>query len=83
VASPRLCLVWSGDRFALGTLIIMDKEKMDMERIGVKSKWVIVMGLLVSLMICWVPASLAEEAKTAQQIPDKTAGQGLSANLPF
>jgi uncharacterized protein (TIGR02001 family) len=37
-----------------------------MERIGVKSKWIIVMGLVLSLMICWVPAGLADEAKADQ-----------------
>ena len=27
-----------------------------MERLGVKSTWVIVMGLMLSLMVWWVPA---------------------------
>ena len=35
-----------------------------MERLGVKSKWVIVMGLMLSLMIWWVPAGLADETKS-------------------
>jgi hypothetical protein len=37
-----------------------------MDRLGVKSKWVIAMGLMVSLMIGWAPAGLADEAKAEE-----------------
>ncbi|MBU4233876.1 MAG: hypothetical protein KKF43_15280 [Proteobacteria bacterium] len=33
-----------------------------MNILGVKSKWVIVMGLMLSLMMWWAPAGLADEA---------------------
>ncbi len=38
-----------------------------MEKIGVKSKWVIVVGVLISLMMWWAPAALAEEAKEPER----------------
>ena len=36
-----------------------------MERLGVRGKWVIVMGLIFSLMIWWAPA-LAQESSRAR-----------------
>jgi hypothetical protein len=35
-----------------------------MDRLGVKSTWVIVMALMVNLIIWWAPAGLADDAKT-------------------
>jgi hypothetical protein len=34
-----------------------------METLGVRGKWSMIMGLILSLMIWWVPAGLADEAK--------------------
>ena len=34
-----------------------------MERLGVRGKWVIVMGLILSLVMWWAPAGLADEVK--------------------
>ena len=35
-----------------------------MENLGIKSKWAIVLGLMLSLTIWWAPAVLADEATT-------------------
>ena len=58
--SPRIC---DEMRFAPCEPTITDKGEGGMERLGVKSKWLIVMGLMLSLMIWWVPAGLADETK--------------------
>jgi hypothetical protein len=38
-----------------------------MEILGVKNKWFLVGGLIFCLMAWWVPAGLADEAKTEKQ----------------
>ena len=37
-----------------------------MNRLGVRGKWFMVMGLIFSLMMWWAPAGLADEAKTEE-----------------
>jgi hypothetical protein len=37
-----------------------------MDRFGVRGKWFLVMGLIVSLMMWWAPSVLAEEAKAEE-----------------
>lgn len=37
-----------------------------MNRLGVKGKWFISLGLIFSLMMCWAPMGLAEEAKAEE-----------------
>jgi Bacterial protein of unknown function (Gcw_chp) len=50
---------------------------MGMESIGVRGKWFTVVGLILSLMIWWVPASLADEAK-----PEAKAEEAKGPELP-
>ena len=40
-----------------------------MNRLGVRGKWFMVMGLIFSLMMCWAPAGLADEA-TSEKAED-------------
>ena len=37
-----------------------------MKQLGVRGKWFMVMGLMFSLMVCWAPAGLADEAKAEE-----------------
>jgi hypothetical protein len=51
-----------------------------MEKLGVKSKWTTVLGLILSLTIWWVPAVLADEAKTEK--PEAKAGESKEPEKP-
>jgi uncharacterized protein (TIGR02001 family) len=53
---------------------------MGMESIGVRGKWFTVMGLILSLMIWWVPAGLADEAKADK--PEAKTEEAKGPELP-
>ena len=45
-----------------------------MERLGVRGKWFMVMGLIFGLMIWWAPAGLADEVKKPEAKAEEAKG---------